>query len=29
MPNGPTCVVAAGEAYQALSEPLPAPGAPA
>jgi hypothetical protein len=29
MPNGPTCVVAAGEAYQALGEPLPAPGAPA
>jgi hypothetical protein len=29
MPNGPTCVVAAGEAYQALSEALPTPGNPA
>jgi hypothetical protein len=29
MPNGPTCVVAAGEGYEALNEALPVPGNPA
>lgn len=29
VPNGPTCVVAAGEAWQALNEALPVPGNPA
>ena len=28
-PGGPTCLAAAGEAYQEMSENLPAPGDPA
>jgi len=28
-PGGPTCIVAAGEAYQTLRDPRPAPGKPA
>ena len=28
-PGGPTCLAAAGQAYQAMAEALPAPGDPA